>query len=527
MKRLICSAVTVLLLLSSVPQTVMGQSEEKIKEQYISLTKKSAVVYELVDLGLSVKWGNVNMNSAFENDKSWSNSPIGNVYAAQWAQLDEMGYTYFPYWKFDSKEWLGGSPNNRAKDNNYLRWYFEKNAEGKVVTRLYEDSDWEYAAGGPKHGQPHSVVTDDLKKALLLSLKHKPNPSLSTPQAQAEWVTECCKIAHYPTKAEWQELMDNCTVSGVESNPVRSHPITKAFYEYHPFWRERDDFLNRRMLRLTSKINGNSIVLPFDARGGTNYATSQYLSSDPRFATCVHVDSTGLSFVEVKREKGIEVAHRIVFGVINMDALKSDIQQARSQYASSPYALEQEQLKKEYDEPFMSGVLSIGAPTIEVKSKYYIVIKAPVTNGVITDKSLVRVAIDYGLSSSSKDDIFHLTSIIPAQGEKPAYVMWSGEIKRKDEDGEPIDKHNVIFLSDNIKEMRKLYPQEPEITSRYLFEGFLRIFYYKYKKSKGFNNCFDWKTNRRIIVTPMTYFRIDKKKSVEYISGPRPEIPLK
>ena len=498
-----------------------AQRNVQIVRRYLRFMRNSMVLYELVDLGLSVKWANVNLCKAFTTDTldTYAYTPD--------AQLDALGNMYSYDWS-DPTDWSFSSIN---------RGWYTRDDKGNVSVQLYVDPDADYAAGGKKHGEPHTYVGKELKEALLLSLKYNPNPA--APQTTEERAESFEKIAHYPTKAEWQNLMDNCLISGVETLPSRSNPIAIAYYDNYASGSELEELQARRMLKITSKINGKSIYLPFDARGGTNYATSQYLSTDPRNMTCVHVDSTGLSFVEVKRDT--PRAERFVFGDINMKALEADIHRARAEYRNSSIAIEQGKLKEEYEEILMRGVLSIGSPTIEVKqlddSSRHVEIKAPIISGISTDKSKVMVAID---ASGNGGIEFHDAMIIEGNDKMPAHIIWSGIVNStSSKTGRSPKTHRVFFISDNINYYRGFEPiavgsksinlcGEP-IWNENSFNQFMSSFGYahgdrgyKYEKGKEFNNFYDYCTKRRIIVSPMTFFGFAKNNTIQYFDGPAP-----
>lgn len=505
-------------------QKAIRQAKREANEkEYYSLMKQSKVLYEIIDLGLSVKWANVNLVRAFYDDSFWDKLwSVGPIDQAQLDNLDgSLGHTHRMY-----------KLNMRNEMPQYL---FYKDQAGEVKKRPFVDIDSTYVAGGSKHGYPVRYLgSDDIERALMLSLKYTPNPSLNTPQEQENWAKTYAKLGHYPTKAEWQELMDNCTVTGVEINPARNNPISLAYY--NDTNRDKDEYLSVKMLRLTSKVNGKSIVLPFDSRNGTNYATSQYLSSDPNEVTCVHVDANGLTFLEVNREE--KIAHRCAFGDINMASLESDIQAARAQYPHSPYALEQHRLRDEYDNHLKEGMLSIGAPIITVQvadNRRYLEIKAPVISGEITSNSMVLVALDTNIPEGDRYDVRSLVkaTIQKSDGSNPAYIILSSPMATRVKEtnpktGEPITTHQVFFISDNY--MSRL--DDKEIRTLKDFNQFLTTFKYdsnnKIKKNyyydplTGFNNSYDLETSRRLIATPTTYFRISSDNIVEYESGPSP-----
>lgn len=488
--------------------------KEEIEKEFASLMRQTKVLYEIVDLGLSVKWGNVNLNDAFCEDdawdKLWSTAPIHH------AQLDYLGRLYHTQRSYDKL------------DRDRIEYEYERTQNGVVKIRPYNDMDGKYVGGGSRHGSPVPFYGEgNVKKALLLSLEYNPNPSLNTPGERAQWAGSCAKSSRYPTKAEWQELMDNCTVSGVEINPSRLHPISRAYYKNS----HDEGDLNVKMLRLTSKVNGNSIVLPFDSIKGTNYATSQYLSSNPNEVTCVHVDANGLSFLEVNRSE--EIAHRIVFGGISpkiKPSLEADIQAARANYPNSPYALEQKQLKEDFEQKLMDGMLTIGAPSITVKDTLinstndnycFLEIKAPIISGKITKKSRVLVAVDFD-NTGEYYRSFNKAKIREASGSTPAYIVTTYRcptyLPKTDQ---WIKRHSVYFVSDNYLNNYN----DKEIENKGDLDQFLRTFSKESIYSvmrEGYNNAYNQKTNRRIAVTPATYFSLQAYSTIKYESGPAP-----
>lgn len=481
---------------------------QEIEKEFASLMRQSKVLYEIVDLGLSVKWGNVNLNDAFCEDdawdKLWSTAPIHH------AQLDYLGSLYHTQRSYDKL------------DRDRIEYEYKRDEYGAVRICPYNDWSGQYVAGGSWHGSPEPFYGENnVKKALLLSLEYNPNPSLNTPGERAQWAGSFAKSSRYPTKAEWQELMDNCTVSGVEINPSRLHPISRAYYKNS----HDEGDLNVKMLRLTSKVNGNSIVLPFDSIKGTNYATSQYLSSNPNEVTCVHVDANGLSFLEVNRSE--EIAHRIVFGGISpkiTPSLKADIQAARANYPNSPYVLEQKQLKEDFEQQLMDGMLTIGAPSITVKDTLinstndnycFLEIKAPIISGKITKKSRVLVAVDfYNTVNKAK--------IREASGSTPAYIVTTCMCRTHLPNTDQwIKQHSVYFISDNFLNNYR----GKDIENKEDLDQFLRTFSNESIYSamiNGYNNAYNQKTNRRIAVTPATYFSLQAYSTIKYESGPAP-----
>ena len=492
---------------------IYKQERAVIEKEFASLMRQSKVLYEIVDLGLSVKWGNVNLNDAFCDDDAWDK--LWSVGPIHHAQLDYIGSLYHTSRTYDNL------------DRNRIEYEYERTKNGVVKIRPYNDLDGEYVGGGSWHGSPVPFYEEDnVKKALLLSLEYNPDPSLNTPGERAQWAGSCAKSSRYPTKAEWQELMDNCTVSGVEINPSRLHPISRAYYK------NSHDDLNVKMLRLTSKVNGNSIVLPFDSIKGTNYATSQYLSSNPNEVTCVHVDENGLSFLEVNRSE--KIAHRIVFGGISpkiKPSLEADIQAARANYPNSPYALEQKQLKEDFEQKLMDGMLTIGAPSITVKDTLinstndnycFLEIKAPIISGKITKNSRVLVAVDFDINTGEYYRRFNKAKIREASGSTPAYIvttyMCRTHLPKTDQ---WIKRHSVYFISDNFLNNYR----DKEIENEGDLDQFLRTFsnesIYSVMRN-GYNNAYNQKTNRRIAVTPATYFSLQAYSNIKYESGPSP-----
>lgn len=494
---------------------IYKQERAVIEKEFASLMRQSKVLYEIVDLGLSVKWGNVNLNHAFCDDDAWDK--LWSVAPIHHAQLDYIGDLYHT------------CRTNELYSDEDIVYEYERDKNGDVKKRLYDDSDGEYVGGGSRHGSPAPSYEDgNVEKALLLSLKYNSNPSLNTPGERAQWAGSCAKSSRYPTKAEWQELMDNCTVSGVEINPSRLHPISRAYYKNSL---DEGD-LNVKMLRLTSKVNGNSIVLPFDSIKGTNYATSQYLSSNPNEVTCVHVDANGLSFLEVNRSE--HIAHRIVFGDISpkiKPSLEADIQAARANYPNSPYALEQKQLKEEFEQKLMDGMLTIGAPSITVKDTLinstndnycFLEIKAPIISGKITKKSRVLVAVDFDINTGESYRSFNKAKIREASGSTPAYIVTTYRCRTYlPKTDQWIKRHSVYFVSDNY-----LYnTRDKEIE----YDKDLVLFLRTYRGGtidsvmrEGYNNAFNQETSRRIAVTPATYFSLQAYSTIKYESGPAP-----
>lgn len=520
-------------------EEVRREKQKEIDKDFLSLMQQSRVHYDIIDLGLSVKWANVNLDATFLTEYVGVN---GLSYISR-AQLDNLGDD------LSVNEYRFYDP----EDNFLLNYEYGRNEKGDVIIVPYRDHCIDYVAGGSNHGNPYPLGAKDkesCEKALMNSLKHNSRPSLSTLQDQEEWVKTNVESVHYPTKAEWQELIDNCIVS-VETNPIRNHPIYLAYYDIH-YMDENQLFV--KMLRLTSKINGKSIVLPFDSRTGTNYATSQFLSSDPNERTCVHVDANGLSFIEVNRyfsflEFGRQerLYPRYVFGDINMAGLESDIQATRAKYTSSPYYLEQKQLRDEYEERHTDGMLSIGMPSITVindGNRRCYEIKAPIIAGKITEKSEVRIAVE-----PDGDGDFYEVTIHDATESTPAYVMSTGiVVKDKNKKTEELIKqHSVYFISDNWQ--ANVGGEETKNAKGY--QEFIAEFHYrrsvvtesqlgdflfnlnlkeldntnyniKYVKEHGFNNAYDQKTSRRLIVTPATNFEIKANNTIKYISGPAP-----
>ena len=392
--------------------------------------------YEIVDLGLSVKWANLN-NISFRGAG-------GDHEYERGCQLDYIGHEYIPtrYKPHDSFTY------------QYAKSYYQKE-NGRVTRDVLYCSESKYIAGGEKFGEPIPTSKNHVREEFLYKQKKLYGKTTLTP-LQTEELNKYSKTEHYPTTFEWKELMDNCYVAGIEVHSLKKEPAYIDYINIHgqdswpSFWMHGDeDYHNNRMLRLVSKINGNSIVLPFNLKTGTNYQTSQRLSTDPDKCTVVHVDATGLSFKEIDLKKEKEVTGRFVYGDIDFETLKEGIQKAKEEY--EPYALEQEKLAQEYEEQLMANVLILGAPIVETVDagrtgeSVKISIKAPIVSGKATKDSRVLVYIDkdpFKLGSVSNDS--HITANIIAQnGQNPAYIEYTAWVKSNTE-------HYFFFLSLNF-----------------------------------------------------------------------------
>lgn len=487
-----------------------------VTQRYDSLMLKNRVFYEIIDLGLSVKWANVNQSYAF----------AGSI---KYMQLDNMGDLKHPrrLYTLDGLDKVEKYEILRDELNFKYEYYID--TKGNVDIRQFYDKHSAYVAGGNRQGYPYSVNDKDrritIQDALLYSLKENPNPSLSNLKDQEKWAKTYAASGHYPTKAEWQELMDNCTVTGVETNPILNNPIRMAYYKHFGVKEES----HIKMLKITSKINGKSLFLPFDSRKGTNYATSQYLSSNPNEVTCVHVDINGLTFIEVNREE--EIAHRHVFGEINMASIKAERQAAKDKYPTSPYALEQKKLREELEEKITDGMLTIGAPSITMKGTSRqssnwidIEVKAPIISGKITKNSIVLVAFDTG-ANGEFSNVLSKAVIYEGDGDTPAYIVAKDVIYEKNtKTKELIKQHCLYFVTDN-----RLAISDKEITNDRTLDMWLSEFCKKeltWVMENGYNNAFNQKTKRRLIITPATYFSLyGANNTVKYESGPSP-IPV-
>jgi len=478
---------------------------EKNKQEYYTSLQNSRAYFELVDLGLSVKWGNLNgtyewgeEDTDFNTETHLRDLQNDHLNVVEWAS-----------------NWSKYNPEDEIRRSGRISSppfrYFERDYAGRVVCTKYSSS---YKSSMGKYAFIGDPDNKYLIRALLFTRKHK-NQDFATPDEQKEWEERIKEHpAHIPTKAEWQELMDNCTVSGIETVPARS------LRYFGGLWYNKDRYYDRRILRLTSKINGNTILFPFDSELGAYYDVLSVTNIiDPHKRILVYVDSTGLSFKEEERSETPKLrcaGARIVHGKINnYDELKSEL---------DTFKKEQEVLAQEYEEQLMNEVITLGPPSFFVKSRSeygscVVEVKAPVISGIYTGDNHVYCYVD--VSGTSPVDLFknyhHEVKIIGEKGEKPEYVVKEISLSAKTYAGSPIENHSIYFVSDN---------NVGKCSEGYFYDDFLRSYEYKTYYTGKHANYLNEMVDRRLLISPKTVFKVNEDKTVKYISGSVPPTPF-
>lgn len=442
------------------PEFESFTQNDQTREMNAKRDEETLVPYEVIDLGLSVKWGNLNAYSS-----------RGRLRETDEQQIDYSNL--FDKWP----------KREERKEYGFIK---RKSIEKFERTGWYDPLE-DYVAGGKHHGDPipKNKITDIFD-----------NPMRGSGDSQYKL------IEHTPTTAEWKELMDNCTIA-VDT----LHDYFYAWYESSQQIRKICD--DTPFIRLTSKINGKSIVLPFGS-----YRTCQFLSSNPDMATCVCVDESGLSFVE--RERGRYQDTRMVYGEINKDVLQPGIQKARASVLTEAWYLEkieQEKLEQEYEEQLWNHVSRIDAPTVSVNGENLRII-APVRN--IGDVKYTYVCFARDGERSWKDyrvQVQHKNKY----GYKYGYIECEVPLSNFNSEWFNIYflSYNDIFvgyqtLNDDIKE-----------SSTADFEKSTKEFV-------KFKNEYQKQNERRYLVSPVTRFKVGKYKSInydsDYLMPPVPQI---